>query len=50
VTPWEEILLNIQSISGVMKLENSLVLVHDLERFLSIEDHEKLRLALDLEP
>ena len=50
VTPWEEILPDIQSISGVMKLKDSLVLVHDLERFLSIEDYEKLRLALDLEP
>jgi purine-binding chemotaxis protein CheW len=50
ITPAAEILPDIESISGVMKLDDSLVLVHDLERFLSIEDHEKLQLALNLEP
>ena len=48
VTPAAEILPDIESISGVMKLDDSLVLVHDLERFLSIEDHAKLQLALNL--
>ena len=49
VTPSAEILPDIALISGVMKLGDSLVLVHDLDRFLSIEDYEKLRLALELE-
>jgi len=48
ITPVAEILPDLESISGVMRLDDSLVLVHDLERFLSIEDHEKLRLALEL--
>ncbi len=48
VMPAAEILPDVESISGVMKLNDSLVLVHDLERFLSSEDHEKLQLALGL--
>jgi purine-binding chemotaxis protein CheW len=50
VTPSAEILRDIELISGVMKLGDSLALVHDIERFLSIEDHGKLQLALNLEP
>src|SRR6266446_7263771 len=37
VTPAAEILPDLESISGVMKLDGGLVLVHDVERFLSIE-------------
>lgn len=50
VTAAAEILPDLECISGVMKVEGGLVLVHDLERFLSIEDHAALQLALDLEP
>jgi purine-binding chemotaxis protein CheW len=50
VTPAAEILPDLECISGVMKLDGGLVLVHDLERFLSIEDHTALQLALNLEP
>lgn len=42
-----EILPEMESISGVMKLEGGLVFVHDLEKFLSIEDYEALQLALN---
>jgi purine-binding chemotaxis protein CheW len=49
MTPAAEILPDIESISGVVVLAESLVLVHDIERFLSIEDHEKLQLALNLD-
>lgn len=50
ITPAADILPDIESISGVMPLDDSLLLVYDIERFLSIEDHEKLQLALDLQP
>ena len=49
VTPAAEILPDLECISGVMKLDGSLVLVHDVEKFLSIEDHNALQLALNLE-
>jgi purine-binding chemotaxis protein CheW len=49
ITPAAEILPDLESISGVMKLDGGLVLVHDVERFLSIEDHSALQLALNLE-
>ena len=50
VTPAAEILPDLESISGVMKLAGGLVLVHDLERFLSCEDHAALQLALHPAP
>lgn len=49
ITPAAEILPDLESFTGVMKLNGGLVLVHDLERFLSIEDHAALQLALKLE-
>ena len=48
VTPAGEILPDLECISGVMKLDGGLVLVHDVEKFLSIEDHAALQLALNL--
>jgi purine-binding chemotaxis protein CheW len=48
LTPALEILPDLECVSGVMKLDGNLVMVHDLERFLSIEDHEALQLALNL--
>lgn len=50
ITPASEILPDLDSISGVMKLDGSIVHVHDLEKFLSIEDHEALQMMLKLEP
>lgn len=49
VTPASEILPDLECISGVMKTDGGLVLVHDVEKFLSIEDHNALQLALNLE-
>ena len=48
VTPAADILPDLECVTGVMKLDGNLVLVQDLERFLSIEDHEALQLALNL--
>ena len=50
VTPVAEILPDMASISGVLRLNDELVLVQDLEQFISIEDHEKLQRALAPEP
>ena len=50
ITPAAEILPDLQSFTGVMKLDGGLVLVHDLEKFLSIEDHAALQMALNFEP
>ena len=50
VTPASEILPDLESVSGLMKLHGNIVHVHDLERFLSIEDHEALQMMLNLEP
>lgn len=43
-----EILPDLECVAGVMKLDGDLVLLHNLERFLSIEDHAALQLALNL--
>lgn len=48
ITPAAEILPDLDSITGVMKLDGGLVQVHDVERFLSIKDHEALQLLLNL--
>ena len=50
ITSAAEILPDLACVSGVMKLAGGLVLVHDVERFLSIEDHAALQLALNLDP
>ena len=49
VTPASEILPDFHSIAGVIKAGGGLVIVQDIERFLSIEEHEALQLALNLE-
>ena len=49
VTAASAILSDLALISGVMKLNGGIVLVHDVEKFLSIEDHTALQLALDHE-
>lgn len=48
LTPASEILPDLECVSGVIKLDGNLIFVHDLEKFLSIEDHEALQLALNL--
>ena len=46
VTPAAEILPGLEAISGVLKLDGGLVLIHDVERFLSLEDAAALERAL----
>ena len=46
ITPAAEILPGLEAISGVLMLEDGLVLIHDLERFLSLEDTAALERAL----
>lgn len=48
ITPASAILPDLECVTGVMKLNGNMVLLHDLERFLSIEDHEALQLVLNL--
>jgi purine-binding chemotaxis protein CheW len=43
ITPAADVLLHLETIEGVMTLAGNMVLVHDLERFLSIEEHEALQ-------
>ena len=46
LTEPSEILPEMECIAGVIKIEENLVFVHDLDRFLSIKDFEALQLAL----
>ena len=50
VTPASAILPELASISGFMKLNGGIILIHDVERFLSVEEHTALQLALEHEP
>jgi len=42
----ESILPHVQQIEGVIQLEDGLVLIHDLDRFLSLEEDQALEQAL----
>lgn len=42
----EKILPEIEYIEGVVKLEDGLILIHDIERFLSLEEEGKLEDAM----
>lgn len=42
----EKILPEIEYIEGVVKLEDGLILIHDIERFLSLEEERKLEDAM----
>ena len=46
VTPAAEILPRLAAISGVLRLAGGLVLIHDLEQFLSLEETAALEKAL----
>jgi purine-binding chemotaxis protein CheW len=41
-----KILPGIDHVDGVIKVEDGLVLIHDLETFLSLEEEKKLNIAL----
>lgn len=47
-TSAEAILPGLKSIVEVLKLDTEIVLVHDLDSFLSLEEQDALQLALDL--
>lgn len=42
----EKILPDMEYIEGVVKLEDGLILIHDIERFLSLEEERKLEDAM----
>jgi purine-binding chemotaxis protein CheW len=50
ITSAAEVLPELESIVGVMILDGGLVLVHDLERFLSVDDEAALQHALNPVP
>lgn len=43
----EGILPEIEYVSGVVKLEDGLILIHDLEKFLSLDEESSLNQALE---
>lgn len=43
----EEVLPNIEYVEGVVKLADGLILIHDLDRFLSLEEEDFLDYALE---
>jgi purine-binding chemotaxis protein CheW len=47
VTPADQVLPRIEYVEGIVKLENGLVLIHDLDKFLSIDEGTKLDEALN---
>lgn len=48
IVPSEEILSGLNYVDGVVKLEDGLVLIHNLDRFLSLEETQKLKQALSV--
>lgn len=50
VTPAAEILPGLEAIDGVLKLDGGLVLIHDVDRFLSLDDTEALERVLPPTP
>ena len=46
VIPPEKILSGTEYIEGVIKLEDGLILIHDLDKFLSLEEDKELDAAL----
>ncbi len=43
----ENILSGIEYVAGVIKLEDGLILIHDLDKFLSLEEESSLNQALE---
>lgn len=46
----EEVLPNIEYVEGVVKLADGLILIHDLDKFLSLEEENFLAQALENRP
>jgi purine-binding chemotaxis protein CheW len=49
ITPSEEIVGGVECIQGIARLEDGLVLIYDLEKFLSLEESRTLESALSKE-
>jgi purine-binding chemotaxis protein CheW len=47
VTSPDQILPSMEYIAGVIKMENGLILVHDIDRFLSLEEEQRLEDVLE---
>ncbi len=45
--PADDIVPGVRHVAGVVKLDDGLVLIHDLEAFLSLPERERLAVALD---
>lgn len=45
----DDILPGLASVKGVMKLDGDIVLIEDMEQFLSIPDHDALDAALEIQ-
>ncbi len=43
----EQVLPGVEYVEGVIKLEDGLILIHDLDKFLSLEEESSLSLALE---
>ena len=43
----ESVLPEVEYVEGVVKLKDGLILIHDLDKFLSLEEENSLDLALD---
>lgn len=43
----EDVIPNIEYVEGVIKLEDGLILIHDLDKFLSLEEEDSLAHALE---
>lgn len=51
LTPAQEVLPRLRYLAGVVTLEDGLILIHDLDQFLSLEEEEALTAAMsELEP
>ncbi len=46
--PAEEILHEFKYLEGIIKFRDGLILIHDLDKFLSLEEEECLDVALDI--
>jgi purine-binding chemotaxis protein CheW len=47
IIPAERVLPGLEYIRGVVRLEDGMVLIHDLDRFLSLEEEQQLEQAME---
>jgi purine-binding chemotaxis protein CheW len=47
IIPAERVLPGLEYIRGVVRLEDGMVLIHDLEKFLSLEEEQQLEQAME---